>query len=220
MGSRIPNSRKEREEVNRRQRKARYINAKNKMTKYPECAYNGDFFCNHVYDPENPWVWVDFRFFHTRLQRYFAVAMTTLEYNLFKANEEIVETELDKDYPFNGVGIVFGNIDPKTKMGPLSFTDEWTANFNARKPLKETMLSELNSKAQKARPRIDVKDYGPVAVGLWVTVNNPFIDEHVIRDFIKFYRSIGEPTTPGFTWMGEEVEIVPAKLNERYANQS
>lgn len=188
------------------------------MRKYPECAYNGDFYCNHEWNPAFPWVWVDFSFFHTRLKRYFAVAATTLEYHLCQENEEKAYEELNKTHPYDGPGMIMHPINPKTNTGRITFTDDWREVYDVRKPLEEALLLELNSKAQKVSPTIDVKDYGQVAVGLWVTLNTPHIDENVIREFIKFYRSIGEPIEPGRVWTGEEVDCVPGRIKERYAS--
>lgn len=196
--------------MNRKQRKEQWINAKNLMRQYPECAYNGDFYCNHEYDPEWGWCWVDFRFFHTKLKRYFAVAMTTLEYKAGENNKEKVWEALDVTHPYSDAPIRFA------KNG-MEFTDEWRQVYNIRKPLEAAMLLELNREAQMMRPYVDVKDYGDVVVGLWVSLDVPNIDEHVIRDFISFYRSIGEPITPGLAWVGEEVEVVPERLTKRYA---
>src|SRR5260370_835951 len=68
------------DERNRKQKKLRYIRVKNLMRKYPECTYGGDFYCNHVYDPAYPWNWIDFRFFHSKLRRYYAASLRTLDF--------------------------------------------------------------------------------------------------------------------------------------------
>lgn len=203
--------------MNRRQRKTQWINRKNLLRKYPECVH-GDFYTNHIIDPakrEKEYgncVWVDFWFFHTKLKKYFAVAAQTLEYKAYCENEEKVDDELDKTHPYPDIGMIFHPIDPKTGLGRIEITEERTAVYNAREPLKQKALTELNSKAQKARPSVVVKDYGEVAVGLWVALDVPYFTEEVIADFIKFYRSIGEPITPEFVWEGEEVDVVPERF--------
>lgn len=208
--------------MTRRQRKTRWIREKNLWRKYPECVH-GDFYTNHIIDPKDrekqygPCVWIDFTFFHTKLKRYFSVAAQTLEYSLYCENEERADEELNKTHPYPDVGLIFHPIDPKTGLGRIEITAEHTAVYNAREPLKQKLLSELNSEAQKARPKIVVKDYGEVAVGLWVTLDVPHFDANIINNFIKFYRSIGEPITPGFEWEGEEVDVVPERFTQRHA---
>ena len=56
-----------------------------------ECG-NGIYWCNHVYDPEFPWVWVDFRFPSIKYpkSRYFSVAMRTLEFARYNEIEDMV----------------------------------------------------------------------------------------------------------------------------------
>jgi hypothetical protein len=200
---------------NRKQRKEQWINAKNLMRQYPDCAYDGQFYCNHMYDPDRGWQWVDFRFFHTKLKKYFAVAANTAQYAVEEMVEEIIDAKLNELHPYPaGSGLIFHPIDKKTGFGRLEFTDEHTAAYNARELLKQQLLPEVTREAQKVSPKVDVKDYGKVAVGLWVTLDVPKITPEVIVDFIKFYQSLGEPITPGRAWTGKEVEIVP----ERYSN--
>lgn len=204
--------RRDRSEINRKQRKARWIRAKNLMRAYPDCAYNGDFYCNHVYDPAHPWCWVDFRFFHTRLKRYFAVAMTTLEYRGYTDDEEKAWDEADVSFPRSAAELW----DDKKDINEwINYSDE---RVEARLAYEKDLVAKYNLIPRTMAPTIEVKDYGPVAVGVWTTVNKPYIDEHVIREWIALYRSLGEPTTPGFIYRGEEVEVVPQALNDRYAN--
>lgn len=203
---------------NRKQRKEQWINAKNLMRKYPDCAYDGLFYCNHMYDEDRGWQWVNFRFFHTKLRRYFAVAMTTAQYKAMEMVDQIIWDKLDILHPYpeekNG-GLVFHPIDKKTGLGRLEFTDTHTAAYNARELLKQQLLPEVLREAQKVSPQVDVKAYDAPAVGLWVTLDTSKITPEVIRDFILFYRSIGEPITPGIAWIGEEVEIVPERINAK-----
>jgi hypothetical protein len=180
------------------------------MRQYPDCAYNGDFYCNHVYDPKSPWCWVDFRFFHTRLKRYFAVAMTTLEYRGYNDDEEKAWDEADITYP-RGAGELW---DPKKNINEwIEYTDD---RVDARLAYEKELVAKYNLIPRMMTPTIQVKNYGAVAVGVWATVNKTYIDEHVIREWIAHYRSLGEPTTPGWTWFGEEVQVTPQDLNDRY----
>jgi hypothetical protein len=183
---------------NRKQIKARWIHVKNLMRKYPDCAYDGDFYCDHVYDPERPWVWVDFRFFHTKLKRYFAVAMVTAEYEAY--------TDLE-NRAIEQSAIIFPYTDDAHRLEDLNTDPIRSEQHVARMGLMRDIIQNEIDKSVFVRPSIQVKDYGPVAVGLWVTVNKPYIDEHVIREFITHFRSLGEPTKAGWYWHGEEVQI-------------
>ena len=71
---------------------------------------------------------------------------------------------------------------------------------------------ELALNTYKATPKIEVKDYGKLVVGVWATVNRPYIDEAYIADFIDFYRELGEPIKPGIAWKGDEIEVIPANI--------
>lgn len=175
---------------NRKKRKQRWIRAKNLMRKYPDCAYNGDFYCDHIFEPKYPWQWIDFRFFHTRLKKYFAACLVTAEYEAYQQVEDIVYEQI-----------------------PYPTTMKFTENPSVE---RKNLFIELLDKPRTIQPRIEVKNYGSVTVGVWATVNTEFIDEHYIRDFITLFRNIGEPTKPGIVWLGEEVTVVPARLNERY----
>jgi hypothetical protein len=203
-------------EKNRKQRKARWINAKNNERKYPDCAYSGDFYCNHVYDPQYPWVWVDFRFFHSRLKKYFAVAMVTAEYEAYcDAESKAYE---DANYPNERLDFVKSEKHPT--MGQLYQLAEPTDAYKAAEERQRALKARYIAETWKVAPSIEVKDYGPVAVGVYATVNREHIDEQVIRDFIAHFRSLGEPTTPGWTWKGQEVEVVPQILDIRYERRT
>lgn len=193
-----------RNEKTRSERKGRWIRAKNLMRKYPDCNYGNLFYCNHVYDATYPWSWVDFRFFHTTQKRYYAVAMITSEYEALNIAEGRV---WDQSY------VLFpAEPWPDTdKMTDAKFND-WirrpsTPRDIARKEFEEQALNELLDEPSFIAPSILLKDYGPVAIGCWVTVNKPHIDEHVIREFIAHFRSLGEPTTPGWSWKGKEERV-------------
>lgn len=192
-------SRRNRLDKTRTQRKKIWREARALMVTYPECAYNGDFFCNHLYDPEYPWSWVDFRFFHTTQKRYFAVAMTTCEYTAYeRVQSNALDRALEK-YPLDGRDWL-----KKTTEGfyKLQLSDHDTARY----ALTDTLAEEEAQHLQSVTESITIKDYGNVAVGVWAVVNKRHIDEHTIRQFIEFFRSIGEPTRPGFTWEGKTIE--------------
>ena len=175
------------------------------MRLYPECNY-GDFYCNHVYDPEYPWQWVDFRFFHSTLKRYFAVSMTTVIYDAYQIAEEKAWDEAEK-------------IFPRTNSESWSVKDEineWinrpNKDYDDRYNLYVEYKKEFLKILQLIPPSILVKDYSPIAVGVWTTVNKDFIDEHVIREWIAQYRALGEPTVPGFSWKDTPIEVTPNNI--------
>lgn len=191
----------------RKARKKQYIDARNKMRKYPDCNYI-EFYCDHLYQPENPWQWVDFRFFHTKLKRYFAVAMTTCAFTANEINSEIVSRELDKTMPYPD----YLWIDlPEKRMGykVTRISDEWHNAYAKRRPIENKMRHELNEKPMTLRPQIKIRDYGPVAIGVFAQVNVTHIDEHVIRQFIAQFRELGEPMMLGMAWVGEKVIVQP-----------
>lgn len=195
------NSYKERNEVNRRQRKQRWIRAKNLMRRHPECAYNGDFYCNHVYDEERGWAWVDFRFFHTSQKRYFSVAMVTCELDAYEQVENDCLTAASAQFPYEGLQSVF---QPATGLYQLVFSE----SDYARHRLTDSLTREaILAGGHTSRESITIRDYGPVAVGVKAVVNTPFIDEHYIRRFIGFFRSLGEPITPGQIFTGPTINV-------------
>lgn len=207
--------------VNRKQRKQRWIDAKNLMRKYPDCAYGGDFYCNHVYDPEWPWVWVDFRFFHSKLKRYFSVAMVTAEYEVA---EDIREKSWEMaNFPPMPEPLMI-KAEKHGKYGQLyrlnPGTEEYKKQYQEAAARHNKIMRELGDTPTKVTPRIEIKDYGSVAVGVYATVNTQHIDEHYIRDFIKFFRSLGEPTQPGWKWEGEAVEVIASRLYKEEASSS
>lgn len=189
----------------RKQRKASYIRAKNLMKQYPECVLaNEQAYCNHVWDPAYPWVWVDFRFFHTKLKRYFAVAMTTAEYTGSGIAEDEAWEFAREKYPYEEY--------PRSKRGIQSWRFDRSETDDLRFDLFKKKTEEFGLNPYKVTPKIEVKDYGKLVVGVWATVNRPYIDEAYIAEFIDFYRSIGEPIKPGLAWKGEEIEVIPSNI--------
>jgi hypothetical protein len=67
------------------------------------------------------------------------------------------------------------------------------------------------------RPTIEVRrDYGDVAIGLWVTLNTPQITPETIHEFIRTFREMGEPISHGIAWAGDEVKIDAREVRLRY----
>jgi hypothetical protein len=170
------------------------------MVQYPECAYNGDFYCDRFYDSEHNWQLVDFHFFHSQKKLYFAVAMSTVNYEAYALIE-------DKAIELADFPSFIKDKKDGTIMAVLPFNEAYR---EARKR-KKKIQAKLSALPVKVQPKIVVKDYGLPVVGLHVTVNTPHIDEHVIRNFIRFFRGFGEPTKPGWKWKGETVTAKPTK---------
>ena len=199
---------------NRKERKRRWIHVKNLMRKYPDCAYNGDFYCNHVYDPARPWVWVDFLFFHTRLKRYFAVAMVTAEYEAYSIAENRAIEEAYKIIPPEEKTCSWEVVEVHPIHGKI-YRGVFSEAKNKRHELITQLIEKYKAQDYFIKPRIEIKDYGSVAVGVHATVNTQYIDEHVIRDFIAHFRSLGEPIDAGWKWEGEETKVDPRRLDQR-----
>lgn len=189
--------------ANRTKRKKDWIRVRNLMRKYPDCAYDGDFYCDHIYEPDNPWVWVDFRFFHTTKKMYYAVAMVTANYAAHeKAHAAAIEHAYEK-YPLENNDLVM-NEDGL-------FTFEHDANYRERSDcIREQMLEEA-AKTQNIIESIECNKYSDTCMGLFVTLNKPHIDAGVIREFIHTFRTAhGEPLGAKWKWKGDTVQIRPA----------
>ena len=93
----------------------------------------------------------------------------------------------------------------------LEFSEAAEQNFKARRELEKKLFDERKHKPIRLRPKIEVRlEYGPVAVGLWATVNKPALTPASFAEFIDHIRQLGEPLRQGIIWEGEEVEVVPA----------
>ena len=124
---------------------------------YDSDCGNGIYWCNHVYDEQHPWVWVDFRFpsLKKRNKLYYAVAMRTLEYARVNEIEDSVWDSLD---------------------GSGSSSD-----YEA---LREIIASKTATDVTLMSPSITLKHYRPGVIGVHCTVNTPYINDRVISDFI------------------------------------
>lgn len=172
--------------MSRRERKQRFIRAKNLMRKYPDCAYGGDFYCDHLYDPAYPWLWIDFRFFHPVKQIYYPTTLITGEYDALDQIETAAFEALDED--------------------PRS----WREKHDAFEAIKLNMMQVPHT----SRERFRVERYESNVHRVFGVVNKPYIDENVIREFIAFFSSFNYPK-PGFEWRGEEFIVDFTKLQNR-----
>lgn len=199
----------------RKKAKLRFIRVKNRMNE-PECG-EGDFWCNHLYEPDRPWCWVDFRFLHTRQKKYYSVAMTTAEYIATSNLEDEIYNELEAECALPPM--VFSKYSDKAGRAGriINFNDEFTAAVKRRREKYLEIFKERSLIPVKITPSITIHRYSPVCFGLHATVNTPYIDKHYVREFITTFRTtLGEPTQTGEVWRGEEISVVPARLASMY----
>lgn len=178
--------------MNRKQRKLRWIQARNLMRVHKICNY-GEFYCNHVYDPENPWTWVDARVFHSKLKRYFAVTFRTAEFAGYEIAEDDAWDRFEEAFP-----------------------DQQKLPIKERLNIKGEYIEREISKTKLISTYARVMSDNGVSSWVDVVVNKEYIDEHVIREFVKLFREYGEPIKPTVVWREEAIEVIPAKINERY----
>jgi hypothetical protein len=201
--------------TNRKQIKARYIKAKNSMRKYPECVIDKDIYCDHLYDAKSPWCWVDFRFFHSTLRRYFAVAMITAE---FKAWEEVDDaTFIKADYPDGEWDKCNFEELPHPKYGKV-FRHRPSSDFSKKVEEFRERKAALDA-VEMIKPRavecgFTLEDYDDGVVGVKAVVNTTHIDEQYLKDFVKMFRALGEPMQPG-KYNVETIQVVPDNINKR-----
>lgn len=189
----------------RKAAKLQYIRSKNLMTRWPECAYDGDFYCNVVYDPAFPWMGVDFKFFHSTQKKYFAVAMMTAT---MQAVCDIEDESWARIEPLDdGPELVQIAGGPFWEFGPTS--EEYKAKMLDR----EQYVREQTEIPRIVHTSISTRAYSRCVTGVYATVNKPYIDEHVIREFIHFYRELGEPTGYNPKIIGDAVEVLPKEIN-------
>lgn len=183
-----------------------------------ECG-NGTYWCNHLYDPAHPWVWVDFRFLsikHPKL-RYFSAAMTTLEYMQYSADEEIIRNMAEEKLgPYVGPDPFEDFLTKKSNsLNRLSRPPEYVKYYEDVRLFENDNRSAIMSVPRKVKPSIKVEFYRPGCYGVHPSLNTPYIDDGVIMKFIEQFRDLGEPTQEGIVWEGEEVMVVPERLNTR-----
>lgn len=198
-------------EVNRKQRKECFIKAKNRLRSHPDTDY-GDFFCDHILDdPNYPCQWVDFIFYHSKIRRYFAVALQTVAHAAFN----IAENKAIDDSILATPESLGPKFEVTKKFSRLVFSEEDLR----RVELCEQLTFEYAELPYEITPGIKIADYGLVAVGVHAIVNRNSIDERVIREFIADFRVHGEPTKAGWTWENEKVTVVPGRANRIEATE-
>ena len=199
----------------RKQRKALWIRVKNAF-RDSECS-DGTFWCNHVYEPERPWVWVDFRFLSQRHhRRYFATAAQTLEYSVLTSIEDEAWEIVDRELPLEDYRTVFTKEKPDGEFFEIRFEEPFlTQHRHRQKRFSEIFPTLLDTRT--IAPKIEVRrDYGDVAIGLWVTLNMPSIDATSIHSFIQQFRDLGEPIQHGVVWSGDEIAVDAREAYDRY----
>ena len=165
---------------------------------YDSICGNGSYWCQHVFDDQFPWVWVDFRFPSIKKPKslYFACAMRTLEYTRI---QEIEDELYDKAVH-----------EIKDHPPFLNLMDE--KYWQDLKKIRDEVNAKVATDTAFMRPSITIQKYGPGRIGVHCTVNTPYINDKVIREFIDHFRSLGEPTADGYTWYGEEVKVETRNL--------
>ena len=186
------------QKINRKKRKAAYIRVKNLMRQYPNCAYGGDFFCNHYFGENASSLWVDFKFKHGSRKQWVSVSMRTI-------GHEAIDIISDKASVMTGM-----DENVKVPFVSVSHGEHMQKIREKIKRYREKCI-ELALVPVPVAPKIAVVRNG-ISIVLDVVVNAKNIDEHVIRNFIRYFRSLGEPTTPGWKLEGEPIEINAAEL--------
>lgn len=202
----------------RKQAKKRFIDTKNRC-KSSVYGVQGKYWTYHV--NEGIMSWIDVYFpskFHKG--RYFSAALITCEKKGADDDQNATFDASDKAFPDVKSDIVSTPIPPKSpkhqKLWSMSFVH--TGDYAGKSAFEKEYEKELNNMPRMVRPEIEIhNDYYYPAIGLHAVVNTPSLTPEAIIEFIEMFQALGEPITSGIVWTGEEVEIVPARLNERYA---
>jgi hypothetical protein len=185
-----------------------------------ECG-NGTFHTYHLYVPEDPWSWVDFKFLSLKNPKkyYFAVSMITLTQDAYDTDEELAYQKLDEiDGPYD---IVFEmepcskEIQKKYGRGCKQYkpNEEAENKLAKRTEIRLSISRVLNAIERDMVPviKVNTEDYRPGCIGLLMVVDEPFLNAEVIEKYIKLFREIGEPVNDGIVWEGPNVKITPNK---------
>lgn len=204
----------------RKKIKKRFITTKNTMRKYPDCVIADGIYCDHVFDPEHPWAWVDFRFFHTAKKRYFAVAMTTAEYS---ACEEVEEEVFEKaDYPQEVLDYNLYDEEYHPKYGkvyrqkplPQNLQNQLLAYFERRNKLLEVEMA----KPRTIECKIEIQKYSNGVTGVIATVDASYLDPEYVENFVKMFRALGEPMKHGEKYNVKTIQVIPQNIKRRAQN--
>ena len=180
------------------------------------------YWCNHLWDEANPWQWVDFIFLSKQApkSRYYAVALTTLTYSEYEQDRDRAwdkVDEVDGDWHADGLFVKDLNHPHFGQLWRTEFTEEEQARMKLRSDMTSKFTEEFTAVPRLVRPWIKTitGDYRPGCVGVHASLNTPFLDDTVIRNFIAQFYALGEPIADGdIVWQGEEIEVTPAILNE------
>lgn len=165
--------------MSNKQRKLRWIRAKNEARKYPDCTLSSDIFCHHVLDDlAFPCMWVDFRLFHPAKKCYYAVALETCWFaEACDVEDSIIQNHMNEE----------GNIDL------TALSDE---------------IEALVAKVEYVKPAIKVVSYGHGVLGVLATINTQYIKEAEINAFAAHLKELGLPTKSGWKWSGGPEPLV------------
>lgn len=198
--------------------KKKFIDTKNRC-KSSVYGVQGKYWSYHV--NEGIMSWIDVYFpskFHKG--RYFSAALITCEMKGIDDDQNAAFKAADEAFPDVKSDIVSTLIPPKSpkeeKMWSMQFVH--TGDYEAKTAFEKEYEAKLNNTPRMVRPEIDIhNDYYYPAIGLHGVVNTPSLTPEAIIEFIEMFQALGEPITSGIVWTGEEVEVVPARLNERHA---
>lgn len=200
--------------------KKRYIDTKNRC-KSSVYGHKGKYWTYHMENEHGIMSWIDVYFpskFHKG--RYFSAALITCEMKGIDDDQSAMFKAGDEKFPDVTMDIGSELIPPKSpkeeKMYKMNFIT--TGDYEGKRAWEDAYEKELNNTPRMVKPEIVIdNDYWYPAIGLHGVVNTPSLTEEAIIEFIEMFQALGEPITSGIVWQGEEVEVVPARLNERYA---
>lgn len=198
--------------------KKKFINTKNRC-KDPVYGVQGKYWTYHV--SEGLMTWIDIYFpskFHKG--RYFSAALITCEMKASDDDQSATFKAADEAFPDVTMEIASEPIPRKNPKDQLLHKMRFvtTGDYEGKKAFEKEYEAKLNATPRMVKPEIKIdNDYWYPAIGLHGIVNTPSLTEDVIIEFIEMFQALGEPVTSGIVWMGEEVEVVPARIEEYYA---
>lgn len=191
--------------LTRKNRKRQFIVVKNNLRSAP--FGHGEFVCGHELNPENRLPWTNFFFMsEVHHQCYFSVAMNTAQYEANHRLEQRISDELELTLPYAAQ-----QAQPLSnrKISTRDLLAQRMHVFADRHKQAKILRPLMMLQEQTVRPEIRIKECRQGVISVEVTVDTPFIDEKVIRDFIEQFRGLGEPIARGLAWSGDEISLLP-----------
>jgi hypothetical protein len=206
-------NRQRKQKPSRKKAKKAFMRVKNR-TAGKTLGHRGVYCSYHVHEEFMSWIDVYFPSkFHRG--RYFSAALITCEMRGYDDDESAAWKEAEATYPDATSDLVNGK---RFKDGSVEVRIVGRNGWDEMLKIQRDLTKELNKKPRPVKPSIIIdRNYWYPAIGLHGVVNTPSLTEDAIIEFIEMFQSLGEPITPGIVWEGPEVEVVPAKMDERYA---